>query len=102
MHVFEFRELTPAIAVRSAAFIRNKAARSRFCLSSGADTMSDYRAYFVGADGHFKHAIPLDCPSDDVAIEQTKQLLDDEDIELWQRARKVATLEHKPHTAGGN
>jgi hypothetical protein len=57
--------------------------------------MADYRAYFVGADGHFRYAIPMDCISDDAAIEQTKQLLDGEDIELWQRARKVAAFAHK-------
>ena len=61
--------------------------------------MTDYRAYFVDADGHFRYAIPLDCSNDAAAIDQAEQLLDGEDIELWQRARKVATFAHKPHTA---
>jgi hypothetical protein len=31
---------------------------------------------------------------DDAAIERAQQLVDGNDVELWQRARKIATLDH--------
>ena len=58
--------------------------------------MSEYRVYIIGSDGHFQSSIPLDCADDDEAIERARQLVDGHDVELWQRARKIATLEHKP------
>ena len=41
-------------------------------------------------------SIALDCAGDDAAIESAKQLDDGQDIELWQRDRKVATFQAKP------
>ncbi|MEH2514295.1 hypothetical protein V1291_005649 [Nitrobacteraceae bacterium AZCC 1564] len=54
--------------------------------------MPDYKAYFIGRDGHFFNAKDLLCDSDEVAIEAAKQLVDGHDVELWQRHRKVAKL----------
>ena len=54
--------------------------------------MPDYRAYIVGIDGQFSSIItefPHDCPDDTAAIEAAKQLVDDHDIELWDRDRFV-------------
>ncbi|HXO70738.1 MAG TPA: hypothetical protein VN838_17390 [Bradyrhizobium sp.] len=52
--------------------------------------MPDYRVYFIGNDGHFEKAVPLDCPDDASAIASAKQLIDGHDIELWQLGRKIA------------
>jgi hypothetical protein len=54
--------------------------------------MADYRVYIVGSDGHFFNSVPLECADDAEAIEHAKQLVDGHDVELWQRARKVATI----------
>jgi hypothetical protein len=58
--------------------------------------MPEYRVYIIGSDGHFQGSVPLICPHDDAAMEQAKQLMDGHDIELWQRARKIARFVHKP------
>jgi hypothetical protein len=57
--------------------------------------MPEYRAYIVGSDGHFSDFQVIEC-SDDNAIEQARQLVDGYDVELWQRARKIATFSRKP------
>jgi hypothetical protein len=57
--------------------------------------MTDYRAYLVAWDGHFTKAIDLECPDDETAKEQAKQLVDGHDVELWQRGRKIAMFKHK-------
>jgi hypothetical protein len=44
--------------------------------------MADYRAYFVGRDGHFVGYEPLVCADDVEAIEKAKRLVDANDIEL--------------------
>ena len=63
-----------------------------------ADTtvMPEYRVYIVGLHGHFVDAVLLECADDSEAMEQAKQLVDGHDVELWQRARKIAQFKHKP------
>jgi hypothetical protein len=58
--------------------------------------MPEYRVYIIGPDGHFVDSIALECADDMEATEQAKQLVDGNDVELWQRARKIAAFEHKP------
>jgi hypothetical protein len=58
--------------------------------------MSEYRVYIVGSDGHFFKSVELECADDAEAVKQAEQLVDGHNVELWQRARKVATFEHKP------
>jgi hypothetical protein len=58
--------------------------------------MADYRVYSIGNDGHAFEAILLDCPDDKAAIESAKQLINDHDIELWQRDRRIAKFERRP------
>ncbi len=58
--------------------------------------MQDYRVYFVGTDGHFFKSVPLECADDAEATEQTKQLIDGHDVELWQRDRKIGMFARKP------
>jgi hypothetical protein len=58
--------------------------------------MPEYRAYQIGADGHFIGFEPLVCADDAEASEKAKRLVDGHDVELWSGERKVATFEHKP------
>ena len=58
--------------------------------------MPEYRASLIGEDGHFQDAVPLICDDDADAMEKAKRLVDNRDVELWERARKVATFEHRP------
>jgi hypothetical protein len=52
--------------------------------------MQDYRVYAIGPDGHILKRIDLFCANDDTAKERAKQLLDGNDIELWQLGRQIA------------
>jgi hypothetical protein len=58
--------------------------------------MSEYRAYYVGADGQFTGSRELDCENDSTAIASAKKLLDGHDIEIWNGLRKIIRLPHKP------
>jgi hypothetical protein len=57
--------------------------------------MPNYRAYVVGADGHFYKSVALDAPDDAAATTTAKQLVDGHDVELWQRDRTIAKFERK-------
>jgi hypothetical protein len=54
--------------------------------------MPDYRAYIVGIEGHFD-SIRIEFlhnhPDDTTAIEAAKQLVDGQEIGLWDRDRFV-------------
>ncbi len=50
-----------------------------------------YRAYLI-ENGHVWTAFDLCCSDDDDAKKQIESLLDERDIELWQRDRRVAVL----------
>jgi hypothetical protein len=56
--------------------------------------MPEYRAYFVGGDGHFFNFEEMVCDDDAKAIERTERLVDGHDIELWSGARFIAKLQH--------
>jgi hypothetical protein len=56
----------------------------------------DYRAYILDSSGNFCDVVRLECADDNEAMGQAKQLVDGHDVELWQRARKVASFDHKP------
>jgi hypothetical protein len=73
--------------------VSESAARSRL---EGSSHMPEYRAYIIGSDGHFHSSVPLECDDDTEAMEKAKQLVNGHDIELWQRARKIARFEHQP------
>jgi hypothetical protein len=51
--------------------------------------MTDYRLYFRGEDGHFRHIVELDCESDEEAIRAAEEQADGSAMELWQRRRLV-------------
>jgi hypothetical protein len=54
---------------------------------------TDYRVYVLGSDGYFSKTIYLDCLNDAAAIEVAKQFINRNDIELWQRDRKIAKFD---------
>jgi len=58
----------------------------------GTFRVIEYRAYFVGRDGHFNGFEPLICPDDIEAIDRAKRLVNNHGIELWCGARLVASL----------
>jgi hypothetical protein len=60
--------------------------------------MADYRIYVVGSDGHFINVVAIECADDAEATKRAAHLVDGHDVELWQRARKVASLPHKTDT----
>jgi hypothetical protein len=60
----------------------------------------DYRAYFVGSDGHFVRFVGLSCSDDAQAIVQARHLIEDQDIELWSGERFVIRLPQKQGPSG--
>jgi hypothetical protein len=62
--------------------------------------MSDYRAIFVGTDGHVLKFVPLNCDTDTAAIAAARKLLDGHNIEIWEHDRKVIKLEHQSENPG--
>jgi len=54
--------------------------------------VEEYRAYFLGHDGHFGGYEPFTCTDDAAAIEKAKRLVNRNGIELWSGARRVARL----------
>jgi hypothetical protein len=61
----------------------------------------DYRAYIIGHDGRFTKAIALDCADDSAAIEAATQLINGQDVELWQRDRRIARFDTRPTDKNG-
>jgi hypothetical protein len=66
-----------------------------FHRSSGT-FMRGYRAYLLDKTGHVVKAVELACPDDAAAVNSAQQLVDGHDVEVWELARKVALLKHKP------
>jgi hypothetical protein len=62
---------------------------------SGERHVIEYRAYFVGSDGHLAGFEPIICASDEEAIERAQQFAINQGVELWSGARLVATLEQR-------
>lgn len=54
--------------------------------------MSEYRAYILDRDGKIISAVEFVGRDDDAAKENAKRLVNGHDVELWQRARVVATI----------
>jgi hypothetical protein len=52
----------------------------------------EYRAYVIGADGHFKRSHGFDAANDDAAFKHARQFVDGLDIELWNGVRLVGKL----------
>jgi hypothetical protein len=54
--------------------------------------VEEYRAYFVGGDGHFNEFEPLICANDEAAIDKAERLVNKHGIEIWNGARLVMYL----------
>ena len=54
--------------------------------------MSTYRVYFLNAQGHITNASWIESHHDEAAIACVNDMLKEQDVELWQAARKVACL----------
>jgi hypothetical protein len=63
--------------------------------------MPEYRAYKIGSDGHFFEAVPWVCANDADAMEKAKRLVSGNDVELWERTRKVAAFKNECQKSGG-
>ena len=57
--------------------------------------VKEYRAFFVGRDGHFDGVEQLLCNNDDEAVEQVKRLANQYGVELWNGSRLVARIDPK-------
>lgn len=57
--------------------------------------MQEYRVYILGPDGHIKKCADVLCANEETAKESAKQLVDCQDVELWQRDRRVATFKRQ-------
>jgi hypothetical protein len=60
----------------------------------------EYRAYFVGDDGHLDGFEPLICDNDDDAAAKARALLDTKDIEFWSGERLVKHLSAAEKSGG--
>jgi hypothetical protein len=60
-------------------------------IRSGAGVV-DYRAYFAGSDGRFVRFVGLSCSDDAEAIEQSRRLIEEQDIELRSGERFIGRL----------
>jgi hypothetical protein len=54
-----------------------------------------FYAYIIGADGHVINRVDLAFEKREDAEERAKWLVDEHDVELWQRDRKLATFKHQ-------
>ena len=54
--------------------------------------MQHYRAYFPGPDGHILSVVDLSCENDEEASEKACQLVEGQDVELWQGERFLNTF----------
>jgi hypothetical protein len=65
------------------------------CNSLWSPKMHEYCAYVVGPDGHILNRIDLFCANDDEAKECAVRLVSGENIELWQRDRRIAEFRRR-------
>ena len=56
--------------------------------------MQGYRAFILGQDDKVESCVELMCRDDEEAIGLAKQLVDGNDVELWQLDRKIQTFRH--------
>jgi hypothetical protein len=60
--------------------------------TTGGSAMLDYRIYTFTSDNHIADAAVINCETDQEAIEKARQLMEGRDIEVWQRARRLARI----------
>ena len=62
-----------------------------FVARIAAAQMNEYRAYIVGADGHFTASREITCAGHDEAVVWARHLVDGRDVELWSGHRFIAS-----------
>ena len=55
----------------------------------------EYRVFSVDVDGHRAGIAEMACRDDGEAVAKAKRLIDDHDLEVWNRDRFVTKLIHK-------
>ncbi len=55
--------------------------------------MTHYRLYFLDHQDHIRHAVSLECDSDEDALATLQDHRDGRTLELWEGVRRVARLE---------
>jgi len=55
--------------------------------------LSDYRLYFLNAEGHIRHAVEFHCADDEAAQALVQKHADGRAMELWCGARRVMKYE---------
>jgi hypothetical protein len=55
----------------------------------------EYRMFSVDVDGHRAGIAEMACREDGEAVAKAKRLIDDHDLEVWNRDRFVTKLIHK-------
>jgi hypothetical protein len=80
--------------VRLRAALDRMATDERGGSSYGEADVTDYRAYIVGHDGHFKTFEVVKADDDKSAVEAARKYVDGHDVEVWDLDRKVAVLSH--------
>jgi len=67
-------------------------------LAQGAK-MQEYCAYIVGPDGHILNRIDIFCTNEDEAKDCAVRLMEGENVELWQRDRRIAEFKGRHEAA---
>jgi hypothetical protein len=57
--------------------------------------MQEYCAYIIGPDGHILNRIDLRCENDAEARDCAVRLVDGQNVELWQRDRRIAEFRRR-------
>lgn len=74
--------------------------RLQYALHSWVEgVMPEYRVYTIGhTDGQFIAVRSIECPNDQAAIRQARQMLDGHSLEVWELERFIVRLDHQPPT----
>jgi hypothetical protein len=65
----------------------------------GGSVMPEYRIYTIGhVDDQFIAVRSIECPDDNEAIRQAKEMLDAHSLEVWELERFVIRLDHQRPT----
>ena len=60
--------------------------------------MPEYRVYTIGHMDQFIAVRSIECPDDEQAIRQARQMLDRHSLEVWELERFIIRLDHQPPT----
>lgn len=52
----------------------------------------NYRVYIVGRNGRFIGVREIEAPNDAAALRKARQYVDERDVEIWQRERRIGRI----------